>query len=165
MNREQKALVIQDLKESFSECQASFLVEYRGLTVNQLQQLRKKLGQNNGKLRVAKARLMKRAVDGVDGFDQMSDYFKEQVGLVFAQKEPTAIAKVLYDFSKDNNALQLVAGYFDKQVLGNAQIIRIASLPSREVLLAQIAGMLKSPIAGMVYALHVVSTRGEKENE
>lgn len=163
MNREQKALVIQDLKENFSDCQASFLVGYRGLTVNQLQMLRRKLRQNSGSLHVAKARLMKRAVDGVDGFDQMADYFKDQVGLVFAQKEPTTIAKVLYDFSKENEALRLVVGYFDKQVLGSAQIIRIASLPSREVLLAQVAGMLKSPIAGMVNVLHVVSTRGEKE--
>ncbi len=164
MNREEKALVIQDLKESFSACQASFLVGYRGLTVNQLQQLRRNLGKHNGNLRVAKARLMKRAVDGVQGYDQMADYFKDQVGLVFAEKEPTTIAKVLYDFSKDNGALQLVVGYFDKQVLSSAQIMHIASLPSREVLLAQLAGMLKSPIAGMVNVLHVVRTRGDKES-
>lgn len=164
MNREEKALVIQDLKESFSGCQASFLVGYRGLTVNQLQILRRKLGENSGNLTVAKARLMKRAVDGVEGYDQMASYFKDQVGLVFADKEPTTIAKVLYDFSKNNGALQLVVGYFDKQVLSSAQIVRIASLPSREVLLAQIAGMLKSPIAGMVNVLHIVSTRGEKES-
>jgi len=164
MNREQKSLVIQDLKENFSDCQASFLVGYRGLTVNQLQTLRRSLRQSNGSLHVAKARLMKRAVDGVEGFDQMASYFKDQVGLVFAQKEPAAVAKVLYEFSKGNGALQLVAGYFDNQMLGSAQIIRIASLPSRDVLLAQIAGMLKSPIAGMVNVLHVVSTRGEKES-
>ena len=53
MNREEKALVIQDLKESFSGCQASFLVGYRGLTVNQLQILRRKLGENSGNLSVA----------------------------------------------------------------------------------------------------------------
>lgn len=164
MNRDQKAAVIQGLKDNFSECQASFLVGYRGLTVNQMQQLRRKLGEKKGNLRVAKARLMKRAVDGVAGYDQMADFFKDQVGLVFAQQEPTAIAKVLYEFSKDNGALRLVAGYFDHQVLDAVHIARIASLPSREVLLAQIAGMLKAPIAGMVNVLHVVSTRGEKES-
>jgi large subunit ribosomal protein L10 len=164
MNREQKAVVIQELKNDFSECQASFLVGYQGLTVNQLQQLRRKLREKHGRFKVAKARLMKKASDGVEGYDQMADFFKNQVGLVFAEKEPTAVAKVLYEFSKDNGALQLVAGYFDHQTLNNAQIVRIASLPSREVLLAQLAGMLKSPIAGMVYALHVVSTRGDKES-
>lgn len=159
MNREQKESVIQSLKESFLQSKAAFLVNYQGLTVNQMQGLRRQLREKNGNLKVAKARLMKRAVDGVEGAGQLNGYFKEQVGLVFAHDEAPAVAKVLYDFSKENEALGLVVGYFDDRILASENIARIASLPSREVLLAQIAGTLKAPIVGLATTLNMVPTK------
>jgi len=159
MNREQKAIVVQTLKDDFSNNKASFLVNYRGLTVNQMQKLRRELRDKSGSLKVAKARLMKRAVDGLDGVDQLTDFFKDQVGLVFAAQEAPAVAKVLRDFSEDNKSLELVVGYFDKQVLMPESIVRIASLPSREILLAQVAGALKAPVSGFVNVLHTMTAR------
>ena len=159
MNREEKELVVQGLKEKISQSEASFLINCRGLTVNQMQQLRRQLYEKNGSLKVAKARLMKRAVDGVDGVDGLTDYFRDQVGLVFADQEATEVAKVLRDFSKRNNSLELVAGYFDDQVLVAEHVARIASLPSREVLLGQVAGVLKAPITKLANVLHVMPSR------
>ena len=98
------------ITDMFKNNQAAFLVQYKGLTVSQIQKLRKDLYQKGGKLQVAKARLMKRAAEPVEDAQQLSAYFKEQVGLVFAHQEPPTIAKLLYDFSKENQDLKISCG-------------------------------------------------------
>jgi large subunit ribosomal protein L10 len=159
MNREQKAVVIESLKDDFSKSQASFVIEYKGLTVKQLQSLRKELGSHKGTFRVAKARLIKCAVDGMSGVSDLSPYFKEQVGVVFVNNEAPQVAKVLQDFSKKNEALKLIAGYFDAQIVSSDTIGRIASLPSREVLLGQICGTLQAPITKLAIVLNMQMVR------
>lgn len=155
MNREQKSLVIESLKNDFAQSKASFVVGYKGLTVTQMQKLRKELRTQNSKLQVAKGRLMKRAIDGFDGADQFSSYLNDQIGLVFVTNEPTSVAKILRDFAKNNDALRLVAGYYDARVLTSDAVERFASLPSKEVLLAQLCGTLKAPISGFVHVLNM----------
>jgi len=156
MNRQEKALVVDGLKKGLRSSQASFLVIYRGLSVEEMQQLRSELRAKGGFLKVAKARLMKRAVDGESGIDGLSEFFKDQVGLVFANDEVAGVAKVLADFSKENKALDLVAGYFDSRIIAKEKIAQIASLPPREVLLAQLCGTLQAPISGLARALNVM---------
>ncbi len=162
MNRQQKEIVIQELRDLFKNNQASFLVQCKGMTVAQMQVLRKDLYQKGGKLQVAKARLMKRAAEPVDDAQQLMPYFKEQVALVFAQQEPTVIAKCLHDFSKDNPALKPVAGIFESKLYDAKALARIASLPSREVLLAQLCGLLKSPIQSLAVALKEVEKQKQQ---
>src|SRR5580698_3870453 len=105
MNRQEKEQVIKSLKNEFAESQASFLVGYKGLTVAQVQALRRKLRSQGGEFKVVKARLMKRAAEGVVGAQELEPYFKNQVALVFVNKEVAPIAKTLVDFSKENTAL------------------------------------------------------------
>ncbi len=155
MNRQQKELAVQLLREGFSQSQASFLVLYRGLTVSQMQSLRKELGVHGGRLKVAKARLMKRATEGVEGMGDFVPFFKDQIGVVFASDEPPAVAKVLYEFSKQHEALQLVIGRLDSQMLDKKAIVRIASLPSKDVLLAQACGAIKAPIVNFANVLNI----------
>jgi large subunit ribosomal protein L10 len=159
MNREQKTEVIDSLKSDFSNSQASFVVGYKGLTVKQMQALRKELRASKGTFRVAKARLMKRAVQGVEGINELMPYFKDQVGIVFVASDASAVAKVLFDFSKANEALSLVAGFYDSHVLPSEAVKRIATLPSREVLLAQVCGTLKAPTTKLVVVLNMQMLR------
>lgn len=156
MNRQQKTEVVELLKDSFSHKQAAFLVNFQGLTVAQLQTLRKELRKSGGSLKVAKARLMKRAVESLKGDDQLAPFFKGQVGIVFASKESPAIAKVLHEYSQKNGALKLIAGCLEDRLLDGASIVRIASLPSREVLLAQVCGTIQAPLTGFVNVLNGV---------
>ena len=156
MNREEKALVVQSLREGFERNKIAFLVGVEGLTVSQLQDLRKNLRSNNSHLKIAKARLMKKAVAGFDGVDQLSEFFKNQVGLVFVEQEAPAAAKVLRNFAKENEAFKLVVGYVDNRIYDKQSIERIASIPSREVLLSQLAAVLKAPVAGLARALNQV---------
>ena len=163
MNREQKAVVVDSIKNSFSQSEASFIVGYKGLTVKQLQALRKELRTQKGTFKVAKGRLVKLAVKDMDGVSELTPYFKEQVGVVFADEQVPAVAKVLYDFAKANNNFTLVAGFFDARVLPSKDIERIATLPSREVLLAQICYILNMQMVRLLWVLQKVAETKEKE--
>ncbi|MCX5921957.1 MAG: 50S ribosomal protein L10 [Candidatus Dependentiae bacterium] len=153
MNRDQKTEMISSLKGEFSNSKAAFVVGYKGLTVKQLQTLRRELSAQQGTLKVAKARLMRRAVQGLEGVNDLAPYFKEQIGVVFVAQEAPAVAKVLHEFSKNNAALLLVAGFFDSRVMPSESVVRLASLPSRDVLLAQVCGTLKAPTVKLVRVL------------
>ena len=159
MNREQKATLVASLKDEFAQSKASFLVNFRGLSVEQVQSLRKGLRSKGGHMKVAKARLMKLAAEDMPEAQVMLPFFKEQIGLVFAKEETTSIAKVLSDFARDNEALTIVAGSLERVLLDEAAVKRIALLPSREVLLAQLCGTLQAPITGLVIALTMVQLK------
>ena len=155
MNRQQKETAVQSLKEQFSQSPATFIVGYRGLTVAQMQDLRSQLRKDGGILKVAKARLLKRAVGDLEDIDALTPYLNDQIGVVFASDEPSAIAKVLSSFSKDNKALQLVIGRLDGQMLDQQGIVRIATLPSKDVLRAKLCGTLQAPITRLVFGLNM----------
>ncbi len=159
MNREQKATLVASLKDEFAQSKASFLVNFRGLSVEQVQNLRKGLRSQGGSMKVAKARLMKLAAEDMPEAQVMMPFFKEQVGLVFAKDEAPSVAKVLNDFAKDNEALTIIAGCLEHALLDESAVKRIASLPSKEVLLAQLCGTLQGPIAGLVTALTMVQLK------
>jgi large subunit ribosomal protein L10 len=163
MNREQKAVVIDSIKNGFAQSEASFVVGYKGLTVKQLQALRKELRTQKGSFKIAKGRLVKLAVKDLPGVNELSPYFKEQVGVVFADDQVPAVAKVIYDFAKANNNFKLVAGFFDARILPSKDIERIATLPSREVLLSQICYMLNMQIARLLWTLQKVAEAKNKE--
>jgi|SRR5579872_6849118 len=146
MNRQDKIAVVESLHNDFANSKAAFVVGYKGLTVAQLSALRSQLRKQGGTFKVAKARLMKRAVQGLECLEELQPSLRDQVGLVFAQQEAPVIAKVLYEFAKENQALHLISGCMDSAVIDNQMITRIASLPSREVLLAMVCGTLKAPI-------------------
>lgn len=159
MNRTEKNQLIDSLKDSFSKSEASFLVEYKGLSVNQMQALRKGLRSNSASLKVAKGRLMKRAVSGVEGADQLAPHFHDQIGAVFVTKSAPETAKFLTEYSKENQALKLVVGVIESQLFDAQSIQRIANLPSREVLLAQLCGTLQAPTTQMATVLHLMIAR------
>ncbi len=165
MNRQQKVEVIDLLKNGLSGSDASFIVGFKGLSVAQMQNLRKQLRTQGAKLKIAKGRLMKIASAGLPAQD-LAPFFKEQIGLVFAAKDSTAIAKVLYDFAKKHEALKIVAGCMDSKVVDKAHINKIASLPTREVLLAQLCGTLQLPMFMLVAVLkeiHKQKSAGSSE--
>lgn len=156
MNRQDKIAVVESLHTNFSNSQAAFVVGVKGLTVAQMHKLRGELRKKGGTFKIAKARLIKRAAQGLQGPEGLINSYKDQIGLIFAAQEPTAVAKVINDFAKENGALRLISGCMDEQVLDGTTITRMATLPSREVLLAMVCGTLKASIqrlAGVLAAL------------
>lgn len=157
MNRQQKEQLVSTLKKEFTDAQGAYLVGYQGLSVEDLRLLRNKLRENKAVFKVAKMRLVRRALT-----DELKDFdpcLKEQRGIVFSYNEPTIVAKTLHDFAKDHEQLNIVLGFVEKEVIGADVIKVIASLPPREVLLAQALGMMKSPILQLAQLLNVMLVR------
>ncbi len=159
MNRQEKASLIETLKNDFAQSEASFLVGYKGLSVAQMQELRREVRSKGGKLKIAKNRLVKRAIEDVDGACDLHDHLKDQLGVVFATQEFTQVAKALADFSKKNPAFSLVAGCLDSELIDKDKISILASLPSKDVLLAQVCGTLQAPLSGLANVLNALVLR------
>lgn len=158
MNRQQKSLVVELFHKDFLTNKGTFFVNYAGLTVGQMQQLRRQLREKGGALKVAKMRLVKRALADVEGVEGLLSHCKNQVGVVFAHdsNEVSGVAKTLNEFAKKNEGFGLVVGCVDAQLLDKTAISRIASLPSKEVLLAQLCGTLNAPLTSLVFGLNSV---------
>lgn len=161
MNRQEKESAIKEVIELFKASEAAFVVNYKGLPVALMQVLRKGLLENGSSFKVTKARLMKIAFKDFQGTEEFSENFKDQVGLVFVPKDISAVAKKLVNFSSENPALNVVSGFFESKVLDKNKIKFLASLPSREVLIAQLAGTLQAPMSYLARALQLVKEQRE----
>lgn len=156
MNRQQKEVAISQFRQMFSDAQAAFLVHYKGLDVAKLQDLRKNLREADGSFKITKASLIRIAVSDLDGITSFKELLKDQVGIVFAKNDVPSVAKKLSEFSKNNESLQILSGFFESKVLSTTDISTLASLPSREVLLAQVAATIQAPIKGLAVALNQI---------
>lgn len=146
MNRQEKAQVIDSIKKDFASSQASFIVQTQGMTVEQIQHLRRELYAKKAEIKVAKNTLLIKATSDMAGLNELAPYFKDQIAVVFAESEAPAIAKILYNTTKKQAHLKLKAGALDNRLISAEQIEFLAELPSREVLLAQLCGTLQAPI-------------------
>jgi large subunit ribosomal protein L10 len=145
MAKADKATAVADIAEQFKGSTATLVTEYRGLTVANLKDLRRSLG-DSATYTVAKNTLVKRAAAeaGIDGLDEL---FVGPTAIAFVKGEAVDAAKALKTFAKDNKALVLKGGYMDGRTLTVAEVERIADLESREVLLAKLAGAMKGNLA------------------
>lgn len=137
-----KATAVADIAEKFKESTATVVTEYRGLSVANLAELRRSLG-NDTTYTVAKNTLVKRAASeaGIEGLDEL---FAGPTAIAFINGEPVDAAKAIKKFAKDNKALIIKGGYMDGRALTVSEVERIADLESREVLLSKLAGALKA---------------------
>ena len=143
--RGDKAAAVAELTESFRTSTATVLTEYRGLTVAQLKQLRRSLG-DQATYAVAKNTLAKRAAAdaGVTGLD---DLFTGPTALAFVSGDVVEAAKGLRDFAKAHPFLVIKGGVFEGKPLTAAEVAKLADLESREVLLAKLAGAMKANLS------------------
>jgi len=159
MDRQGKQAVIDAVKADFEGAQASFIVATHGMDVVSIQSLRSQIFEKNGSMKVVKNTLLKRATSDLPGMNGLEPFFKEQIAVVFAKEEVPAIAKILYDASEKGALLKLMAGTLDAKVISSEQIVFLANLPSREVLLAKVCGTLQAPIANYVILLNQLIAR------
>lgn len=149
MARATKVTAVSDISDRFRESNASVLTEYRGLTVAQIKDLRRSLGEN-ASYAVVKNTLTKIAAKdaGIEGLD---DLLAGPSAIAFVTGDPVEAAKGLRDFAKDNPNLVIKGGYMDGKVLSSDEITKLASLESREVLLAKLAGALNASLQNAVF--------------
>jgi len=154
LNLEEKKAVVAEISEQVSKAQSIILAEYRGLEVSDMTQLRAQARKSGVYLRVLKNTLVRRAVDGT----AFSGLANAMVGpLVFGiSADPVAAAKVLSDFAKANEKFVIKAGGMPNQVMDAKGIQVLATMPSREELLAKLLGTMQAPIAKFVRTLNEV---------
>ncbi|MDR0481905.1 MAG: 50S ribosomal protein L10 [Cellulomonadaceae bacterium] len=150
MARPDKAAAAQVLVEKLRESDAAMLTEYRGLTVTQLQTLRRALG-GNVSYAVVKNTLTKIAAKEI-GLEGLDADLSGPTAIAFVSGDPVDAAKGLRDFAKANPALVIKSGVLDGRVLTSAEVTKLADLESREVLLAKAAGAMKGKISQAAYA-------------
>ena len=156
MPRPEKVQAVAEIKEQIEGARAVYLTEFRGLTVSQLQTLRRALRDTGADYKVVKMTLAKRAADEL-GIEGISEHLVGPTALTFAHDDAVATAKALKDASKENENLVLKAGIMSGDILLPEQVSRLAEIEPREVLLAKIAGGAKAPLfkaAGMFAAFN-----------
>jgi large subunit ribosomal protein L10 len=157
MDRKGKEALREVAEGRFEKANAAVLAEYRGLTVASLTELRKALKKVNGEFRIVKNRVAKKAVEGnAQDAKALADSLKGPVGIAFLYGDAAAGAKALSDFEKNNELFKITAGVMDSKKLSANDVKAIASLPSKEVLLGQIVGLLVSPHRGILGVLNGV---------
>jgi large subunit ribosomal protein L10 len=155
LNREQKAQVIQDVAGALRESSAVFAVDYRGISVAQAAALRTTLRGNDATFTVVKNTLAELAAGEV-GADGLKPLLKGPTAMTFVRGDAAAAAKALRDFrrSTQNTLLEFKGGWMDGQALSPEDVDAIAQLPSKEVLVGRLVGMIASPLSGLVTALN-----------
>lgn len=152
MNREEKSATIQEIAAQIEASEAIFAVDYRGISVSQAAELRGKLREADSSFRVVKNRLTKIAAEQA-GEKRLDDLLQGPTALTFVKGDTAAAAKAISTFNKTHNVLTYKGGFMDGTSLDEGAFKSIALLPSREVLIGQFAGVVASPLTGLVRGL------------
>ena len=144
MNRREKEQVVADLQKQIEQYKAVVLTNYRGLTVAQMTQLRRRLREEKIAYNVVKNTMMKLASKGTD-LEKLNDYFEGPTAIAIAYGDFVSLAKILSEFQKNQPILEIKAGLIEGKVASPEEVKSLASIPSKEVLLGQILGGIQMP--------------------
>jgi large subunit ribosomal protein L10 len=152
MNREEKSAAIQEIAAQIEESEAIFAVDYRGISVPQAAELRSKLREADASFRIVKNRLTKIAADQV-GEERLPELLQGPTALTFVRGDTAQAAKAITTFNKEHDVLTYKGGFMDETSLDEGAFKSIAKLPGRDVLNGQLAGVVASPLTGLVRGL------------
>jgi len=172
MARPEKVAVVEEIAERLRRVQGVVLTDYRGLNVKEMTELRKQLRGVGVEFRVFKNTLTRIAANEV-GIQGLDPYLEGPTALAFGYDDPVAAAKAISEFAKTNDRLQVKGGILNGRAIDAEAVKALASLPPREVLIAQVLGGMQAPMAGLVtvlqgtlrslvYALEAVRKEKEK---
>jgi large subunit ribosomal protein L10 len=152
MNRDEKSATIEEIAAQIEASEAIFAVDYKGISVPQAAELRSKLRESDASFRIVKNRLSKIAA-GKAGEERLDDLLKGPTALTFVRGDTAQAAKTISSFSKANDVLTFKGGFMEGLSLDEDRFKAIAQLPGREVLIGQFAGVVASPLIGLVRGL------------
>lgn len=150
--RTEKQAIVAELKEKLTATKGAVLTNYRGLTVGQDTKLRRKLREAGVEYRVVKNTMTRIAAQEI-GLEGLDAYLEGPTAIAISMTDPVAPAKLISEFAKENKVLEIKAGIVEGKVIDAAGVKELASLPSREVLIAKMLGSMQSPISGFVNVL------------
>ncbi|MBO67604.1 MAG: 50S ribosomal protein L10 [Acidiferrobacteraceae bacterium] len=157
LSLEEKQDVVSDVSQKLSEAQVAILADYRGLTVAALSELRREARASGVEVRIVKNTLARRSAMG-SSFECLVDYFVGPLLLTLSE-DPVAVAKVVDTFAKSNDLFKIKVGAMDGEIIDEHTITRLASLPSRDELIAKLAGTLRAPLDKFAQTLNEVPSK------
>jgi len=155
LNLEDKKAIVAEVNDAASGALSAVIADYRGLTVSEMTELRKRAREQNVYLRVVRNTLARRAVEGTE-FECLAESLVGPTILAFSLDDPGAAARIIKDYAKEHDDLEVKALAVGGMVYGASEIDRLAKLPTREQALGQLAGLLQAPIAKFARTLNEV---------
>ena len=158
-----KSQVVAEIVEKLQKSSSTIVVDYKGLTVEEVTELRKKMREAGVEYKVYKNSLVTRAANEL-GLGDVVQYLEGPVSIAFGYEDATAPARVLHNFGKDHKKLELKAGIVDGIVYDKAGVEKLATIPSKEVLIAKLLGSFKAPLSNLAYLLNAIKEKKESES-
>lgn len=154
-NLERKKVVVGEIKDKFEKATSAVVVNYRGLSVEDANQLRKNFREAGADYKIYKNNLVKLAIQGTE-FETLNADLTGPNAIAFGFEDPVVPAKIIKDFAANNPNLELKAGVIEGSYYNIDQIKEIAEIPSKEVLIAKLLGSFKAPISNLAYLLQAI---------
>ncbi|MDE3156127.1 MAG: 50S ribosomal protein L10 [Acidobacteriota bacterium] len=151
--RAQKESQVQGLEAAFKGCDSAVLVDYRGLNVPQVTELRRQLRASRASYRVVKNTLARRALKGTP-FESLSGYFEGTTAIAWTEEDPVALAKTLATFTKGEPPIAIKAAVVQGRAASAAEVTELATLPGKPELYARLLGVLQGPMVQLVQVLN-----------
>lgn len=157
-NQEAKKVVVEEIKNNIQNAKSIVLIDYRGITVAEDTALRKEFRENNVVYKVYKNRLFKKACEelGITGFDA---YLEGTTAFAFGMDEETVAPRIAKKQIKAINKMEIKAGYCDGEVIDAVAVDKLASIPSKEQLIANLLAMLNAPVSALARALQAIAEK------
>lgn len=159
---EKKKQVVEEITDHFRESQTTVFVDYRGLDVAEVTELRKNLRDAGVEYKVYKNTMTRRAIADVE-LEELNDVLVGPTAVAFGKDDVIAPAKIIYDFSKDHEALEIKGGVIEGEIATIEQIQELAKLPSHEGLLSMLLSVLQAPIRNLAYATKAIAEQKEEQ--
>jgi len=156
MNKDEKTEIISEVKEMIENSSAIYLTDYSGITVADISTIRNEFRKEGVRYKVIKNTLFKRALDEAGKYDKLADHLIGMTGYAFASDNPVAPAKIIKKYNDASQKLSLKACYIENQYYDGNKLNEIASLPSKNDLIAGILGSINSPASGIVGTINAV---------
>ena len=156
-----KAEVVKQTADLINAAQSAIVVDYRGLTVAEVTDLRKQLRDAGVKMSVIKNKILDRAVEGTD-YEDLRSTFVGPTAVAFSDEDPIAPAKILKKFADDHDALEIKGGFIEKSVKTLDEINEYANMPGREELLSMLASALQDPMRKIARAVKAIADKEDK---
>ena len=160
---ELKSQVVSEIVEKLEKSSSAIVVDYKGLTVEEVTELRKKMREAGVEYKVYKNSLVTRAANEL-GLGDVVQYLEGPVSIAFGYEDATAPARVLNNFAKDHKKLELKAGIVDGVVYDKTGVEKLATIPSKEVLIAKLLGSFKAPLSNFAYLINAIKDKKESES-
>ncbi|MFH1196390.1 MAG: 50S ribosomal protein L10 [bacterium] len=156
MNKTEKAEIISEIKDLIGKSSSIYLMDYHGIKVEDISNLRREFGKEGVNYKVFKNTFFKKAIDEVGGYEKFNDLLVGMTGAAFIEENFVAPAKIIKKYAKTSDKFKFKGCYIEKDFYGKDQLDELASMPTKAEMMSSIIGSIAAPASGIVGAINAV---------